>query len=237
LLKGFSFLRLFFSPNKKLLTTIKNLFGFYPGNINLYQKALKHRSVAAGDVHDSNERLEYLGDAVYGAIITDFLFVKFPFKDEGYLTQIRSRMVSRAFLNGLAIKLGINKLIVLGRDSSKGKSIYGDAFEALIGAIYLDKGYDFTKNIVLNRILKYHLDFEVLLSTETDYKSKLINWAQKEKKELAFEVMEESGLAHDRIYQIAVLIDGERTGIGTDNSKKKAEQQASKEAIEKLGFN
>jgi ribonuclease III len=147
------FFRVLFGKEKELTRAIKNILGFCPGNIYLYHLALRHKSAAveiAEGKKISNERLEYLGDAILGAIIADYLFFKYPFKDEGFLTQMRSKFVSRNNLNKLSLKLGIDKMIMTDSDSvSNYRSMGGDAFEALIGAIYVDKGYRFTYHIMV----------------------------------------------------------------------------------------
>ncbi|HET6245460.1 MAG: ribonuclease III [Bacteroidetes bacterium] len=216
-----------FSSDKKLYYSIKNIFGFYPRNIRLYQKALRHSSIASKIESPSNERLEYLGDAIFGAVVAYFLYQKFPYKDEGFLTKMRSRIVSRQSLNQLALKLGIELLVETGYNKKTiFKSVYGDAFEALIGAVYLDKGYDFTLKLIINRIIKYHIDIEELEKTDRDYKSKIINWCQRERKNFVFKTEEEAGSEHQKIYKVVLVVDQIVRGRGSDFSKKRAEQQA-----------
>ena len=169
--------------------------GFRPKNISLYELAFRHRSVAKeirDGVKDSNERLEFLGDAVLGAIVANYLFSKFPFKDEGFLTELRSKMVSRVYLNKLALKIGIDKLVQYDESNRLYKSICGDTFEALIGAIYLDKGFDFTEKVVLNRIIRFHVDIDELEKQELNFKSKVINWAQRNRKSISFDAREDN---------------------------------------------
>jgi ribonuclease III len=235
LINPFKALFVLFSPKRKEFLKFKNLLGFYPNNLSLYQKAFRHKSATGPDL-PSNERLEFLGDAVLGAVVSHFLFRRFPFKDEGYLSKMRSKIVSRDHLNKLALKLGIDLLIVKGPDRRASfKSLHGDAFEALLGAIYIDKGYDFTKNYILNRILKFHVDIDELERTDFDFKSRLINYCQKEKKVFTFDT-KESGAAHEKRFYVSALIDGEKLGEGTDFSKKRAEQKAAEEACNKLGI-
>jgi ribonuclease III len=221
-----------FSPHKHLFHSLKNLLGFYPDNVRHYLKAFRHKSAASTDMPD-NERLEYLGDAVYGAVVAHFLFQKFPFKDEGFMSKMRSRMASRSYLNNLAITLGINKLVKTGRDRDRFRSVYGDAFEALIGAIYLDKGYDFTQKFIVNRIIKFHIDLDELEKNDNDYKSQLINWCQREKKQLQFKT-EESGAGHQVIFKTIAVVDQVVVGRGEGNSKKRSEQEAAGKACEAL---
>ena len=148
------FLRTYLSKEKNLRLSIKNIFGFYPGNIFLYKLALRHKSASRNKINGlkiNNERLEYLGDAILGAVVADFLFKRFPYESEGFLTEMRSKIVSRSSLNRLSHKMGLSKLILSSKaQNSHGKSAAGDAFEAFIGALYLDKGYNFSKNIIVN---------------------------------------------------------------------------------------
>jgi len=222
--------------------SIKNIFGFFPGNIFLYKLALTHKSVATEikeGVKDSNERLEYLGDAILGSIVADYLFKKFPFKDEGFLTETRSKIVSRAQLNNLSIRLGLNKLIesASNSNSQNGKSINGDAFEAFIGAMYLDKGFAFAHRIVTENIIKVHLDLDELVEKEVNFKSKLIEWAQKERKEIEFKVIKEQGSGNTKQYISKVFIDGVPHEQGVDFSIKGAEKLAAEKTFQQLSLN
>ena len=225
---------------KKFKASLKNILGISPKNLSLYNQAFRHNSVAKEikeGVKDSNERLEYLGDAVLNTIIAIYLFKKFPYKDEGFLTKMRSKIVSRAHLNQLAVKLGLNKFLSQNTDPSfKFSSMNGDAFEALIGAIYLDKGFTSTQNFILNRILKFHVDVEKILETETDFKSKLIEWSQREKKDIQFRVVEENGNGYDKQFMIATVVSGEIIANGQHFSKKKAEQLSAEATCAKLGI-
>ena len=232
---------LFLPPEeRKLKAALRNTLGISPKNISLYVQAFRHNSIAREikeGIKDSNERLEYLGDSILNAIIAEFLFRKFPYKDEGFLTKMRSRIVSREHLNQLAVKLGLNKLLTQTSDPGlKHSSMHGDAFEALIGAIYMDKGFSYTQDFILNRILKFHVDVEKILLTETDFKSKLIEWSQRERQELQFRVLEQEGNGYDKQFVIAVVIQGEEVAQARHFSKKKAEQLAADAACVKLGI-
>jgi ribonuclease-3 len=228
-------LQVYFSKDKKFYQSLRNVLGFYPGNISLYRKAFTHSSAALEiktGVKDSYERLEFLGDAVLSIVIADYLFKKFPFKDEGFLTKMRSRVVSRAQLNKLSVRFGLQKFIETDFGFNKNNhSVNGDVFEALIGAIYLDKGYDFTLHFVHHKVIPEHLDMEEIENTETDFKSKLIEYAQKEKKVFAFVVVEEVMSGSEKQYVIEARIDQEVVGKGQSMSKKKAEQIASEKAL------
>lgn len=168
-------------------------------------------------------------------IIGDFLFKKFPFKDEGFLTETRSKIVSRNHLNKLSVKLGLDNFIVTNTESrSVYRSINGDAFEALIGAIYLDKGYNFTRRVVINRIINTHLDIEEVVATESNYKSRIIEWAQKEKHTVEFKTIEQEATAQGKLYKVDILIDGEVLAFGQDFSIKGAEKMAAEKACNQL---
>src|ERR1035437_5343353 len=232
----------FFLPKneKRFKTSLKNILGISPKNLSLYNQAFRHNSVAKEikeGVKDSNERLEYLGDAVLSAIIADYLFRRFPYKDEGFLTKMRSKIVSRDHLNQLAVKLGLNKFLTQTSDPGlKFSSMQGDAFEALVGAIFIDKGFLSTQDFILNRILKFHVDVEKILLTETDFKSKLIEWSQREKQEMQFKVVEEKGNGYDKQFVIATIVKGEIISQAQHFSKKKAEQLSAEATCAKLGI-
>ncbi len=218
---------------------VKNIFCYKPGNIALYKLAFRHKSAAVSvtnGMKHCNERLEYLGDAVLGSIIAEYLFKKFPYKDEGFLTEMRSRIVSRNNLNFLSKKLGLDKLVMSSLDNiSPSCSITGDAFEAFIGAVYLDKGYVFTQNIIINRILNLHIDIDELVNTEVNFKSRIIEYAQKEKKQAEFILANEiENGKRLKLYEVKLLIDGELVAEGKDYSIKKAEQNAAARAWEKI---
>lgn len=234
-------LRFYFSNEKPFYEAIKNIFGFYPENIFLYKLAFRHKSQAE-ELHDgirvSNERLEFLGDTVLSTVVADYLFRMFPFKDEGFLTEMRSKIVSRVQLNKLSLKLGIDQLIIHAQDNNTVyKSIRGDAFEAIIGAMYLDKGFKFTRKVLINRVIKNNFDINELIATDVNFKSKLIEWAQKEKKSLEFAVIQEVGTGYHKQYIVDVIVNQEVAGTGRDYSIKGAEQNAAMKSIEHLGIN
>ena len=217
-----------FKRKSEFAKVMQRVIGFYPDNIELYRQAFLHKSVIQDNnlkPFESNERLEFLGDAILDSIISHYLFNKFPFKDEGFLTQLRSRLVSRQSLNQLAVKLGFKELIN-ARLEKESKSVYGDALEAIIGAIYLDKGYLTTQKFIEDRLLHNHIDIEEVLNTETDFKSRVIEWCQKEKQDFEF-IIEEN--ATNKTYTANLLINKEVKGFGEAHSKKKAEQLASEQ--------
>lgn len=223
-------IKAYFSSDKAFYHSIKNIFGFYPGNIFLYKLAFRHRSAAIEKYNGlklNNERLEYLGDAILGAVVADLLFKKFPLKDEGFLTAMRSKIVSRSALNKLSKKLGLSTLITADNDSNKQfKSINGDAFEAFVGALYLDKGYRFTSKILCDRIINMHFDIEELENTEISHKSALLEYCQKEKLDLEFRLINEIGNGYKKQFEVEIFINGESKDKALDFSIKGAEKLA-----------
>ena len=227
----------YFSSDRQFIFSIRNIFGFCPGNVSLYKLAFLHRSVAieTNGHKVSNERLEYLGDAVLSSVVADYLFKKFPYKDEGFLTEMRSKIVSRDQLNKLSRKLGLDVFIQSNQDSRNVfRSMNGDAFEAFIGAMYLDRGYNFTRRVIVNRIIKVHFDVEELVNTEANFKSKLIEWSQKEHRNLSFNVVTEVGTGNSRQYLVEITVDGNVCATGQDFSIKGAEKIAAEKACNHL---
>jgi ribonuclease-3 len=218
------------------------LLGFVPGNLSLYRLAFRHKSVAVNvkkGVKNSNERLEFLGDAVLGSVVAEVLFKLYPYEDEGFLTELRSKIVNRVNLNQLARKLGFEQLIQYDNrmvNSTRQGSLLGDAFEALIGAVYLDKGYDFTKNFLINHIIKSHIDIHRLEQTETNFKSKLIEWCQRHGKDITFELIENKDGESNKLFTVQASIDGEIMGMGKEFNKKNAEKLAAEKACEALSI-
>ncbi len=233
--------KLFFSPDKVYFKKLKNILGFVPGNIKLYKMAFRHKSVAVtikDGVKNSNERLEFLGDAVLGSVVAELLFKLYPYKDEGFLTEMRSKIVSRANLNQLSRKLGFDQLIeydsrMISYPTKQG-SLLGDAFEAVVGAIYLDKGYHFTREFLLTRIIKPHVDIHMLETTESNFKSRLIEWCQHMGKEVTFVQVENPIGESPKMFSIEAHVNGEICGIGRDFNKKSAEKLAAEKACEYL---
>lgn len=217
----------------------KNVLGYTPRHTELYHIAFIHRSSSTmmKGHRINNERLEYLGDAVLSAVVADFLYKKYPFQGEGFLTELRSKIVSRASLNRLAQKIGLSELIEYQRDSSGVfKSIGGDAFEALVGAIYLEKGYTFTRKVLVNRILCLYIDIDAVAQTDWNFKSKLIDWGQKNRRKISFEVVRTmtNGHAGRRQYESQVTIDGQPQQSAIEFSIKAAEQLAAEKTYKAL---
>ena len=234
--------KLHLSSERQYVRALKNLLGFVPDNLRLYRMAFRHKSVAVpikenDSAKNSNERLEFLGDAVLGSVIATLLFKKYPYKGEGFLTEMRSKIVSRANLNILAKKMGLNELIeydtkMLGYNRKS--SLLGDAFEALIGAVYLDKGYERTQRFILNRIIDPFVDIHQLENTETNFKSRLIEWCQHHGKEILFQKVKDNEDDNSKLFTIQALVDGEVKGTGQDYNKKNAEKIAAEKACEEL---
>lgn len=221
------------------------MLGFVPGNLSLYRLAFRHKSVAMpvkDGSKNSNERLEFLGDAVLGSVIAELLFKKYPYKGEGFLTELRSKIVSRAHLNQLAKKLGLNELIqydtrMINYPYKHSSSLLGDAFEALIGAIYLDKGYSFTRNFLIKRIISPHVDINMLAETESNFKSRLIEWGQQSGKEVTFRLREpDKEEGYQKMFTVDAVVDGEVLGTGQDYNKKSAEKSAAEKAWEAIAL-
>lgn len=232
-------LRYLFSSGKKrvFLNQVCNLIGFNPGRIGLYIAALSHRSVREKTT-DNNERLEYLGDAILGSVIADYLFMKYPYKGEGFLTEMRSKMVNRQVLNDIAVKMGLKKITAYNRhdNSLKSSQIFGNALEALVGAIYIDKGYNRTKKWVLQKIILPHLFLEDLENTEINQKNKLYSWANRNGKMLEFETLDEKMENGRRLFTVAAVVDGEAIAEGKAFNKKDASQIAAQNAVEILNI-
>ncbi len=220
-----------FGKDKRFYAAIDDMFGFIPNNIELYKVALIHKSasVATEDGRQlNNERLEYLGDAVIESVTSDYLFIEFPDKDEGFLTQLRSKMVSRQTLNDVAKRIGLDDYVISHTSNNVSqKHIYGDAFEAMMGAIYLDQGYDFVNRLLINKIFVDYIKVDDLTEAETDFKSRLIEWCQKNHHTIRFSTHNDKYFSstHPSFYS-KVLIDNIEVGYGVGDSKKEAEQRA-----------
>jgi len=207
--------------------------GFTPRHLAYYQLALMHRS-RPDDTTDSNERLEFLGDAILGAIIAEYLFKKYPYQPEGYLTELRSRIVRRETMNNVALRMGLNKMVQYNQND-KGLSrshIFGNALEALIGAVYLDRGFARTRDFILHQILRQYIDLSLLESTDTNYKNQLLSWAQKNGHTVSFESLEEKIENTRKIFTVGIMLNGEIIATGSGFNKKDAGQVAAQKALE-----
>jgi ribonuclease III len=227
--------KLLISPNKKFYLLLHSQLKINPGKIKLYEIAFLHRSASIIFSDGSlinNERLEFLGDAILDAVIADYLFKKFPRKKEGFLTQMRSKIVKRSNLDLISRNLGIDYFVVsnTNRNNHK-KHIFGDALEALIGAIYLDKGYSFTQRYIINFVLRNYINIEELLKKESDFKSRIIEWGQKNKIFISIETSEEyTAIEQSPTFIAFVKTNEQQLGKGIGKSKKEAEQNAAEQA-------
>jgi len=224
--------------DKEFKAWIKTTTGFLPTNLSLYHQAFSHSSVSSkkGGAPVSNERLEFLGDAVLGAIIAEYLFKIYPYKDEGFLTQLRSKIVNGQNLKNLALKFGFNHFLKtsLSKDEKTKSSAFGDAFEAFIGAVYVDKGYDKTKKFVFEKIIKYHIDVSELANVNEDYKSQLQIFCQKNKLKLEYRLISERRVGPNKFYTIQVFINDVAKVKFENYSKKVAEQKAAQLTLEEM---
>ncbi|QNM84975.1 ribonuclease III [Polaribacter pectinis] len=216
----------------ELYIELKKLLNFSPRKINKYKKAFTHRSVQMLDkkgIPINYERLEFLGDSILGSVIASYLYKKVPEGTEGYLTQMRSKIVSREHLNELGKDLNLIKFVKSNIDQANvGDNIHGNIFEALVGAIYLDKGYNFCQKFIHEKVIVPYVDIEKLEGKITSYKGLIIEWCQKQKKKYSFDTYEDSGNESIKHFSVKISIDGEQIAKGRATSKKKAEEMASK---------
>lgn len=234
--------RLLFRKDKESYSCFYKILGFYPKNINYYKQALLHKSLSVKNEKGrpfNNERLEFLGDAILDAIIADIVYQKFDGKREGFLTNTRSKIVSRETLNHLADQIGLTKQIKFStRQSAHNSYMGGNAFEALIGAIYLDRGYAYCKYFMERRIIGTYLNLDKLSRKEVNFKSRLIEWSQKNKIQIAFELTNQSNDEFNSpVFESEVLLEGIHAGKGVGYSKKESQQIAAHEAWNKLKKN
>lgn len=206
------------------------ILGYYPKDITLFTVALTHKSVRGRSVH--NERLEFLGDAIFGSVVAELVYKEFPKDNEGFLTQTRAKIVSRKTLNALAIKIKLNSL--LKHRVSSNRSIFGNALEALIGAIFLDKGYNFTSKFIEEKLINPHLNIRKIAKEVSSHKSKLLEWGQANKKQVAFKLIASYGKDHEKSYEVMVVVDKKKCAEAIGTSIKRAEELAAKRAIEDL---
>lgn len=232
--RGYNF---YLSKDKALARKIKNVTGITPARMKLYKLAFLHKSMNNDTQYKgNNERLEYLGDSLLSTIVADYLYEKYPNKDEGFMTKMRSKIVKRKTLNDIADRMGLDLILTdfsMGRMSS---TMLGNALEALIGAIYLESGFNSTRNYVVRNIIRKYIDIHKLEVKDDYFKSRLLEWCQKHSKTVDYSLLEKFKLDKRDRFKIAVLIDGEKMGQAEDFNKKSAEQTASKIAIKKLGI-
>lgn len=225
------------SADKAFKKSITNIIGIKPDNLLIYTTALSHRSVK-DSAEENNERLEYLGDAILSAIVADYLFKRYPYKGEGFLTEMRSKMVNRQQLNDIAIKMGFKKIALFNKQDNalKNSQIFGNTLEAIVGAVYLDKGYKKTQSWVLKQIIIPHMFVDDLELIDINLKNKLIGWASKNNKVLTFNLNEEKLEGGRRVFIMNTVLDGEILSEGKGFNKKDASQAAAIAAVEKIGI-
>ncbi len=228
---------MFIRKDKESYSLLYEILGFLPYNLRPYQTAFTHSSYSSGHNKKlcNNERLEFLGDSILSSVASDFLYKKFRNQREGFLSKSRSKLVCRESLNKIATRIGLDKLI---ESTNKGQhhntNIYGNAFEALIGAIYIDRGYDYCLRFVQEKVFTDDCNIEDMIKADNNYKSSLIEWSQKEHREVTFNLISEEKQNSDYLFTSEVLIDGDSYGTGIGFSKKESQQHAAKEAMERI---
>ena len=232
-------IRLLFHKDRESYFCFYKILGFFPRNIRFYEQALLHKSTSIRSEKGrplNNERLEFLGDAILDAIVGDIVYKHFEGRREGFLTNTRSKIVQRETLNKLAVEIGLDKLVKYStRSSSHNSYMYGNAFEAFIGAIYLDQGYERCKQFMEKKILKNYIDLDMMSRKEVNFKSKLIEWSQKTKMEVSFELIEQFlDQDYNPMFHTEVRIEGLSAGTGTGYSKKESQQNAAQMALKKI---
>ena len=228
----------YFSEDKSFTRRLRPLLGFTPANLSIFKLAFSHKSTASekGYAIQNNERLEYLGDAVLGTIVAEYLFKKYPNSDEGFLTKMRSKIVKRKSLNKIGDKMGLDMLLSEYNPTRLSRSMLGNAVEALVGAVYLEKGYTGTKNFVVNKILRGYVDVHELESFDDNYKSQLLEWCQKNGQTVSYKLLARYKFEKRDRFKVAVMVNGERLATADDFNKKSAEQTASEKAMMALGI-
>lgn len=223
----------YWSEDRNLAQELRPIIGFVPTRLHLFKLAFYHKSMHNGSDagHYNNERLEYLGDAILSTIVAEYLFKKYPMKDEGFLTKMRSKIVQRKTLNEVAERMGLDLILSNYSQGMLSNSMLGNALEALVGALYLEFGYNGTRNYVINNILMRHLDIHKLENVDENYKSRLIEWSQKENKSIEYKTLAKTKLNKRDRFKIGVYVDGEKMGTAEEYNKKAAEQKASKIAL------
>ncbi|MCB0606183.1 MAG: ribonuclease III [Lewinellaceae bacterium] len=217
---------------------MNSLIGFTPANLTIFKLAFSHKS-SGGDKEyamQNNERLEYLGDAVLGTIVAEYLFKKYPNSDEGFLTKMRSKIVKRKTLNKIGDKMGLDVLLNEFNNTRLSRSMLGNAVEALVGALYLESGYRGTRRFVVRKILRSYLNVQDLENFDDNYKSQLLEWCQKNGQTVTYKLLSRYKFEKRDRFKVAVLINGEKVATADDFNKKSAEQLASERAMQSLGI-
>ncbi len=228
----------FLSSDKQFARSVGEIVGFTPSNLQIFKQAFSHKSAVDPRLHTvtSNERLEYLGDSLLSTIVAEYLFQKYPNSNEGFLTKMRSKIVKRKTLNRIADDMGIDVVLQENNDTRLSDSMKGNCLEALVGAIYLEKGFDKTRDIVIRKILRQHLNIQDLEDNDDNYKSQLLEFCQKNGNEIDYRVIERFKMENRDRFKIAVYVNGKEIASGEDFNKKSAEQNASFKALKSLGI-
>lgn len=235
----FKFYNLYLSKDKDLTRRLTSLLGFVPANLSIFKLAFSHKSNSSdkgGYATQNNERLEYLGDAVLGTIVAEYLFQKYPNRDEGFLTKMRSKIVKRKSLNMIGDKMGLDVLLNEQNNTRLSRSMLGNAVEALVGAVYLESGYNRTKKYIVNQILRKYVNIHELERVDDNYKSQLLEWCQKNGRNVNYKLLARYKFEKRDRFRVAVVINGERMAVADDFNKKSAEQNASERAMLALGI-
>ncbi len=229
------FYNLYFSDDKELTMRLRPILGFTPARLNLFKTAFYHKSMTNETPGKAtNERLEYLGDAILSTIVAEYLFKKYPNRDEGFLTKMRSKIVKRQTLNEIADNMGLDVILAEYSMGKMSNSMLGNALEALVGAIYIEFGYEKTKTYVIKNILMKYLNINDLETRDDNHKSQLLEWCQKNGKDINFATLSKFKLDKRDCFKVAIVIDGVEISTAEDFNKKSAEQTAANRAIEKL---
>jgi len=230
------------STDKAFVKELRKILGFTPKHVHFYKRAFTHKSLTSREENtkvrypSNNERLEFLGDAILDSVTAEYLFRKYPTQDEGFLTQMRSKMVNRKALNKIAEHMELDIFLRQLGATRISQTMMGNTFEAFVGAVYLDVGYRQTKSFIINKMLRQYLDVHELENINTNYKSQLLEYSQKNQKTISYDVLDHYRTKNNRErFKIAVLLDGKSLATAEDYSKKSAEQRASEKALIQMG--
>ena len=233
------FYNYYLSPEKDLAKKLKSVLGFVPDNMKLFKLAFFHKSMNNNEESVrtyNNERLEYLGDAVLSTIVAEYLYKKYPGRDEGFLTKMRSKIVKRKTLNKVAERMGIDMILTKYTQGKLSYSMLGNAFEAMVGALYIEYGYDKSRDYIISKILMKMIDIHELETSDDNYKSQLLEWGQKEGKNINYKLISKYKMDKRDRFRIGVYLDGKEVSVAEDYNKKSAEQIASSIAIKSLNI-
>ena len=232
------FYNYYFSPDRQFTRRLSSLLGFTPANLGIFKLAFSHKSAVSEKSYamQNNERLEYLGDAILGTIVAEYLFKKYPNSDEGFLTKMRSKIVKRKSLNSIGDKMGLDMLLSEYNNTRLSRSMLGNAVEALVGAIYLDRGYRGTKRFIVRKMLRNYVNVHELESFDDNYKSQLLEWCQKNGQAVSYKLLARYKFEKRDRFKVAVMVNGKKMATADDFNKKSAEQTASEKAMLALGI-